>query len=287
MGKPGNDGRPADRRRLAAMRAESGPSHAGRCGAAHTAAGVRSTGAPPRCWIGLPRRGRRVTALLVSPDAPTVVLVDATSEAERRLVEDALTGVGDRPVTVLPLRGEALAGPLRRRRPEHGRDRGPGGLGAPPAGATRSRAPAGGAWSTAAPSLPRRPPRPLQTAALRRDPGARPRRRRRAGHRRRARRPLGRCRLAVRLRGAPGRAGARPRRARSSSARGSRCPGTSPRRSRTAPSSGARSRRWPSGSSCPRRRSTPTRSPTSSGLVAAMDPVAVELFTGAFRPLHA
>ena len=52
-----------------------------------------------------------MTGLLVSPDVPTVVLVDATSAAERELVEDALTGLADRPATVLPLSGEALAGP--------------------------------------------------------------------------------------------------------------------------------------------------------------------------------
>jgi len=111
-----------------------------------------------------------VTALLVSPDVPTVVLVDATSAAERGLVEDALTGVGDRPATVLPLRGEALAGPLADADPQTvvtavrvaWTPRHPEADAEP--GRRRWR------WSAAAPSLPRRPPAPLQAAALRRDP---------------------------------------------------------------------------------------------------------------------
>ncbi|HEY4605121.1 MAG TPA: glycerol-3-phosphate 1-O-acyltransferase [Blastococcus sp.] len=111
-----------------------------------------------------------MTGLLVSPDVPLLVLVDATSTAERALVEDALTGVGDRPATVLPLRGEALAGPLAdadpdtvvtavrvawtRRETDHRGER-----------RHRPRN-----WSAAATSVLRRPPGPLQAAALRRDP---------------------------------------------------------------------------------------------------------------------
>ena len=106
---------------------------------------------------------------LASPDATMIVLVDATSAAERRLVERALTEVGDRPATVLPLRGEALAGPLSGadpdtvvtavrvawapRRTADGEEH---------AGQRR--------WSTVGAFLPRRPPRPFQAAALRRDP---------------------------------------------------------------------------------------------------------------------
>jgi glycerol-3-phosphate O-acyltransferase len=106
---------------------------------------------------------------LPGTDAPAIVLVDATSEVERRLIADALPEVGDRPVTVLPLRADPLAGPLasadpdtvvtaRRvawlpRRPGE-RDEG-----------RRRR----GRLATAALSFPRRPPGPLQRAVLRRD----------------------------------------------------------------------------------------------------------------------
>src|SRR3954452_13654182 len=133
--------------------------------------GLRSTGHALRV-LDRSSRGEEVgmTGLLVSPDVPLLVLVDATSTAERALVEDALTGVGDRPATVLPLRGEALAGPLAdadpdtvvtavrvawtRRETAHRGER-----------LHRRRT-----WSAPATSVLRRPPGPLQAAALRRDP---------------------------------------------------------------------------------------------------------------------
>ena len=109
--------------------------------------------------------GDRVTSA-----APAIVLVDASSEAERRLIEGALPDLGERQVTVLPLKAEALAGPLRSadrntlvtalrvawvpRRPADGDDD------------RRKR----GWLANAALSLPRRPPRPMQKAALKRDP---------------------------------------------------------------------------------------------------------------------
>jgi glycerol-3-phosphate O-acyltransferase len=98
-----------------------------------------------------------------------VVLVDATSAAERALVEHALADMGDRPATVVPLRGDALARPL---------------VDAPPDTVVTAvrvawapRRAAEGAqtsgqrrWSAAGALLPRRPPRPFQAAAVRRDP---------------------------------------------------------------------------------------------------------------------
>ena len=109
-----------------------------------------------------------MTGLLGGDGAPLVVLVDATSRAEQDLVEEALRDVGERPATVLPLRGGALAGSLAgadpdtvvtalrvawapRRTAE----------GAETAGQRR--------WSAAGTFLPRRPPRPFQAGALRRD----------------------------------------------------------------------------------------------------------------------
>src|SRR4051812_46805971 len=97
-------------------------------------------------------------------DVPAIVLVDATSEVERRLVEAALTEFGDGPVTVVPLRADALADPLRGADPATvvtalrvaWMPRRPGER---PAGRRRrSRV------TAAALSLPRRPPRALQTA---------------------------------------------------------------------------------------------------------------------------
>jgi glycerol-3-phosphate O-acyltransferase len=103
-------------------------------------------------------------------DVPRIVLVDVSSEVERRLVAGALPLGG----TVLPLRGSALAGPLADADP------------ATVVTATRvAWAPGGGSevtrqgtgrrgrrqrWSAARPAFRRRPPRPLQAAAVRRDP---------------------------------------------------------------------------------------------------------------------
>jgi glycerol-3-phosphate O-acyltransferase len=103
-------------------------------------------------------------------DVPRIVLVDVSSEVERRLVAEALPPGG----TVLPLRGSALAGPLADADP------------ATVVTATRvAWAPGGGSevtrqgtgrrrrrerWSAARPARKRRPPRPLQAAAVRRDP---------------------------------------------------------------------------------------------------------------------
>src|SRR5215213_11523595 len=97
---------------------------------------------------------------LLDDQAPALVLVDTASQAERRLVDGALPGIGDdRPVTVLPLRADVLVEPLRNadpatvvtavrvawvpRRPDDGED------------GQRKR----GRLARAALSLPRRPPR--------------------------------------------------------------------------------------------------------------------------------
>src|SRR5918997_3301393 len=61
---------------------------------------------PDERWAG-------VTGLQVGDEASLIVLVDASSETERRLVEAAVAErVADRPATVLTLRGAALTGPL-------------------------------------------------------------------------------------------------------------------------------------------------------------------------------
>ncbi|WP_336033577.1 glycerol-3-phosphate 1-O-acyltransferase [Geodermatophilus sp. FMUSA9-8] len=102
-------------------------------------------------------------------DVPLIVLTDVGSEVERRLVADALPADPGR-ATVLPLHGEALAGPLADASPDtvvtavrvawSGRRPAAPGRRA----GTRRR------LHDARPSLLRRPPAALQAAALRRDP---------------------------------------------------------------------------------------------------------------------
>lgn len=112
-----------------------------------------------------------MAALQVGDDASLIVLVDASSDTERRLVEAALAEeVSDRPTTVLPLRGADLAGPLADADPDTvvtavrvaWAPRHP--VGHEDAGSRRGR------WSAAMPALRRRPPGPLQKMALHRDP---------------------------------------------------------------------------------------------------------------------
>jgi glycerol-3-phosphate O-acyltransferase len=106
---------------------------------------------------------------LADTDVPRIVLTDAGSEAERRLVADALPA-GRPSTTVLPLRGRGLAGALEVASPETvvtavrvaWASRRPS---APVPGRSRR-----GRLHDARPSLLRRPPAPLQAAALRRDP---------------------------------------------------------------------------------------------------------------------
>src|SRR3954468_5055611 len=264
----------------------------------HPRLGARPTAAEPSGTSSLRRRPRRgdrprapvdrarpsgvgsifprrvevgMTGLLVSPDVPLLVLVDATSTAELALVEDALTGVGDRPATVLPLRGEALAGPLAdadpdtvvtavrvawtRRETDHRGER-----------LHRRRN-----WSAAATSVLRPPPGPLPRPA--RPPPPPPGRRGRGGPRRGAATPSGPASWSPSRPPSPscpdgGTASdswptsspARPRwpstgASAASSATGSRPRGTRPRRSKPAPGSGVRSAHWPPGWSFPRTRS--------------------------------
>ncbi|MGY1671626.1 glycerol-3-phosphate 1-O-acyltransferase [Geodermatophilus sp. SYSU D00710] len=106
---------------------------------------------------------------LVDADVPTIVLADVTSEVERRLVAEALPADGDR-VTVLPLHGTALHEALDGASPDTvvtavrvaWAPRRP-----PTPAPGRSRR---GRLHDARPSLLRRPPAALQAAALRRDP---------------------------------------------------------------------------------------------------------------------
>jgi glycerol-3-phosphate O-acyltransferase len=102
--------------------------------------------------------------------APAIVLVDASSEVERRLLEGALPDLGDRPVTVLPMAADALAGVLP--------DAEPGTLvtavrvawSPRRSGAGEQRRRGRDRLTVATLALPRRPPRVLQKAAVRRDP---------------------------------------------------------------------------------------------------------------------
>ena len=112
-----------------------------------------------------------MTGLQVGDGASLIVLVDASSDTERRLVEAALAEqVSDRPATVLPLRGAELAGPLEAAAPDMvvtavrvaWTPRHP--VGHEDAGTRRGR------WSAAMPALTRRPPGPMQRMALHRDP---------------------------------------------------------------------------------------------------------------------
>jgi glycerol-3-phosphate O-acyltransferase len=112
-----------------------------------------------------------VTGLQVGDGASLIVLVDASSDTERRLVEAALAEqVSGRPATVLPLRGAELAGPLEAAAPDTvvtavrvaWTPRHP--VGHEDAGTRRGR------WSAAMPALTRRPPGPMQRMALHRDP---------------------------------------------------------------------------------------------------------------------
>ena len=112
-----------------------------------------------------------MTGLQGGDGASLIVLVDASSDTERRLVEAALAEqVSGRPATVLPLRGAALAGPLEAAAPDTvvtavrvaWTPRHP--VGHADAGTRRGR------WSAAMPALTRRPPGPTQKMALHRDP---------------------------------------------------------------------------------------------------------------------
>ncbi|MGY1695373.1 MULTISPECIES: glycerol-3-phosphate 1-O-acyltransferase [unclassified Geodermatophilus] len=106
---------------------------------------------------------------LVDVDVPTIVLADVTSDVERRLVAGALPADGDR-ATVLPLRGAALHDALAAASPDT--------VVTAVRVAWTPRRPAGsapgrsrrGRLHDARPSLLRRPPAALQAAALRRDP---------------------------------------------------------------------------------------------------------------------
>ncbi|WP_206340349.1 glycerol-3-phosphate 1-O-acyltransferase [Blastococcus litoris] len=113
-----------------------------------------------------------MSRLQVGDGASLIVLVDASSDTERRLVQAALAEeASGRTATVLPLRGSALEQPLSGADPDtvvtalrvawtprH------------PVGHEEDGRRRRGRWSAAMPSLRRRPPGPLQKLALDRDP---------------------------------------------------------------------------------------------------------------------
>ena len=103
-------------------------------------------------------------------DGPVIVLVDASSQTERRLVQTALAEAGHPRATILPLRGDALAGALAKADPDT--------VVTAIRVAWAPHQPAGhedggrrrGRWSAAVPSLRRRPAGLLQKTVVHRNP---------------------------------------------------------------------------------------------------------------------
>ncbi|MEX5719835.1 glycerol-3-phosphate 1-O-acyltransferase [Geodermatophilus maliterrae] len=222
---------------------------------------------------------------LVDTDVPLIVLVDADSEVERRLVAEALPSADGGTLTVLPLRGGPLAAPLSAADPDTvvtavrvawaprraaGRER------------SRTRR---GRLQAAAPSLLRRPPAALQGAVLRRDPG-------------RARvvvaEPATVAELSGRWDGTGSLAGFVAHQAGLALDRAERgvvgdrvkvprhvteAIGNSPEFRREVAALAERLER-------PEEEVLAEAVEDLDGLVAAMDPVAIELFTGLLRPVH-
>jgi glycerol-3-phosphate O-acyltransferase len=221
----------------------------------------------------------------VDGDASLIVLVDVSSETERRLVDDALARMASRPATVLPLRGEALAGPLAGADPDTvvtavrvawaphrptGHEDG---------GRRRGR------WSAAVPSLRRRPVGPLQKVVLHRNPD-------------RARvvlaEPATVTELARRWGGTGTLADFVAHQAALALDRAERgVVGERvkvPRHVVEAIEAGPEFRRELTALAgrleCPEEEVHARAKAALDGLVAAVDPAAVEVFTGMFRPLH-
>jgi glycerol-3-phosphate O-acyltransferase len=221
----------------------------------------------------------------VDGDASLIVLVDVSSETERRLVDDALARMASRPTTVLPLRGEALAGPLAGADPDTvvtavrvawaphrptGHEDG---------GRRRGR------WSAAVPSLRRRPVGPLQKVVLHRNPD-------------RARvvlaEPATVTELARRWGGTGTLADFVAHQAALALDRAERgVVGERvkvPRHVVEAIEAGPEFRRELTALAgrleCPEEEVHARAKAALDGLVAAVDPAAVEVFTGMFRPLH-
>ena len=225
-----------------------------------------------------------MTGLLASPGAPRIVLVDASSRAERGLVDAAVAEVGKGPTAVVPLRADALAGPLADADPET--------VVTAVRVAWAPRRTAEGAetagerrWSAAGALLPRRPPRPFQAAALRRDPE-------------RGRvvvaEPATVAELSDRWNGTGSlpdfvahQAGLALDRAERNVV-GARV--KVPRQVSQAIEASAEFRAEVTALAAelevPEEQVRAEAATALEGLVGAMDPVAVELFTGAFRPLH-
>jgi len=227
-----------------------------------------------------------MTGWMVGDDADLVVLVDAASPTERRLVDEELAGRGGRPPTVVPLDGDELTGPLAAAVPDtvitavrvawvprRSAD----------LEASRRRR---GRWSAATPPLPRRPPGRLQAAALRRNPD-------------RARvvvaEPATVAELSGRWDGTGSLADFVVRQAALALDRAERgVVGDRvkvPRQVAEAIEASPEFRREVTALAerldCPEEEVHAEVLADLHGLVAAMDPVAVELFTGALRPLHA
>ena len=219
-------------------------------------------------------------------DVPLVVLVDATSATERALIKDALDEQGHRAATVLPLHDAGLADALAAADPDTVVTAVR--VAWTPARATdlESGRRRGLRWSSAAPSFPWRPPGPLQAAMLRRDPE-------------RARvvvaEPATVAELSGRWDGSGALADFVARQAGLALDRAERrVVGDRvkvPRQVAEAIEADPGFRREVTALAerldCPEEEVHDRVMADLHGLVAAMDPVAVELFTGAFRPLHA
>jgi glycerol-3-phosphate O-acyltransferase len=226
-----------------------------------------------------------VTGLQVGSDAPLIVLVDASSETERRLVRAALSQVSGRRATVLPLHGAGLAGPLAGADPDT--------VVTAVRVAWAPRRPAGheeggrrrGRLAAAVPRLRRRPPGPLQKAALRLDPD-------------RAQvvlaEPATVADLAGRWSGtgtladfvAHQAAVALDRAERSVVGERVKVPRHVVQAIEASPDFRRELRSLAERMECPEEEVHDQAMAAFDGLVAAVDPAAVEVFTGMFRPLH-
>ncbi|RBY88176.1 glycerol-3-phosphate 1-O-acyltransferase [Blastococcus sp. TBT05-19] len=226
-----------------------------------------------------------MTGVQVPDGADLIVLVDVGSETERKLVQATLTDLADRPVAVAPLRGDALAEPLT--------DADPDTVVTAVRVAWAPRRPAGheeepprrGRWSRAAPSLRRRPPGLLQKRALHRDPD-------------RAQVVLAAPATVAELAGrwdgtgeladfvAQQAALALDRAERGVVGERVKVPRHVVEAIEASPDFGRELASLAARMECPEEELRARASAALDGLVAAVDPAAVEVFTGMFRPLH-
>ncbi|UOY01663.1 glycerol-3-phosphate 1-O-acyltransferase [Blastococcus sp. PRF04-17] len=226
-----------------------------------------------------------MTGLQVGSDASLIVLVDVSSETERRLVDAAMSDMDRPPLAVLPLRGEALAGPLAGADPDTvvtavrvaWAPRRP--VGHVESGRRRGR------LAAAVPALRRRPLAPLQRTALHRDPD-------------RAQVVLAEPATVAELAGRWGGTGsladfvchqagiALDRAERGVVGERVKVPRHVVEAIEASPEFRRELTALAERMECPEEEVHAQARAALEGLVAAVDPAAVEVFTGMFRPLH-